>query len=159
MVKRRRKRGLLARLVLAFVATAGKHGKKQATRAGGGLKTALGPKVLRKASEEYGGKRKANAPIPVVVCPVQPEAAADRWEISAMVGGYHVPFVMVADYDISELDDERVVTMAVLAACHITHDQRPIEHCWEVTQLVATGDAALTWFGSAGHFPTHVIKQ
>jgi hypothetical protein len=156
----RRKRGLVTRLLIKAGAAAAHHGGKHARRAGGALVGRLGPQVQRRASEEYGGKRKAGTPIPE--CPVRIPAdtrAADRWELSAMVGGYHIPFVTVADPDITELDSAELITLALLAACHVTHDQRPLDENWQVTQMVASNDAAIAWFGQQGYYPAHAVQE
>jgi hypothetical protein len=156
----RRKRGLLARLLRKTAAAAARHGKKHARRGVRSFGEAFGPKVQRRASEEYGGKRKAGAPIPEVACPLEVADAlpANRWEFEAMVGGMHVPFVMVADDAITELDSADMQTMALIAACHRTHDQRPIDQCWQVTQIRPMNDPALDRFGS-GHYAQIAITE
>jgi hypothetical protein len=152
MARRKRRRGFWTRLLIGVLAAGARHGKKHAKRAGQAAARATGPKVIRRASDEYGGKRKAGAPIPE--CPVNPafedHATTPIWEFGAMVGNYFVPFKLLADESIKALDEEEMITYALVAACRQVHSQRPIDESWPVTWVAATNDAARDHFGDTG---------
>jgi hypothetical protein len=149
--KRRRKRGFAGRLLVGVLAAAARHGRKHAKRAATAAGRATGPKVIRRASEEYDGKRQAGTPIPA--CPVNPSEAqsAPVWEFEAQVGNHPVVFTLVADTSITALDETEMITYALLAACHQTHSQRPLDESWPVTWIAAISDAAREHFGDAGY--------
>ncbi len=154
MARRRRKRGFIARLLIAITVAAGRHGKRHVKRAAAAAGRATGPKVIRRASDEYGGKRQAGTPIAGGGCPLNTVEFTDAtldWTFQARVGGRTVDFSLKQDTSITELDGTDMVTYALLACCHQLHTQRPIDEAWSVTQIVATNDAAREHFGTEGY--------